>query len=265
LGDAYHQFTHDNKTEFPNEVNILERFNIYQEIVLGIIYRVFQPKLRPILWYAYSVFNLQMLYSVSLFATAWLLTGSWIPGVLTSVYFTALGIDMTRISFTIPLRESFALPFWALQNAIITYFFKKEVQNNFIYSALIGTTSFLFAVCWQFNQFVFLLQACALYGAGALDLVPIRKIKTCFNGLLLALGLTYISQFLNDMTIRALVVSFIPAAWFTLTYRLKKPKDGVVLSFIKLVLEIILTIAIAGGIQYVIKMLIQGMSCTEIS
>ena len=67
-----------------------------------------------------------MLYSVSLFATAWLLTGSWIPGVLTSVYFTALGIDMTRISFTIPLRESFALPFWALQNAIITYFFKKE-------------------------------------------------------------------------------------------------------------------------------------------
>ena len=35
---------------------------------------------------------------------------------------------------------------------------KKEVQNNFTYSALIGTTSFLFAVCWQFNQFVFLLQ-----------------------------------------------------------------------------------------------------------
>ena len=102
--------------------------------------------------------------------------------------------------------------------------------------------------------------ACALYGAGALDLVPIRKIKTCFNGLSLALGLTYISQFLNDMTIRALVVSFIPAAWFTLTYRLKKPKDGVVLSFIKLVLEIILTIAIAGGIQYVIKMLIKGMT-----
>ena len=81
-----------------------------------------------------KVFNLQMLYSASLFATAWLLTGSWIPGVLTSVYFTALGIDMTRISFTIPLRESFALPFWALQNAIITYFFKKEslkIYQNF--------------------------------------------------------------------------------------------------------------------------------------
>ena len=59
LGDAYHQFTHDNKTEFPNEVNILERFNIYQEIVLGIIYRVFQPKLRPILWYAYSGTNFE--------------------------------------------------------------------------------------------------------------------------------------------------------------------------------------------------------------
>ena len=62
LGDAYHQFTHDNKTEFPNEVNILERFNIYQEIVLGIIYRVFQPKLRPILWYAYSGMDLHAMF-----------------------------------------------------------------------------------------------------------------------------------------------------------------------------------------------------------
>ena len=99
LSDAFHQFVHDNKTEFPNEVNILERFNIYQEIVLGIIYRICQPSLRPILWYAYSgkfsrfsiglkpeiniyvyiyqgpkntkkifqVFNLQILYSFSLY------------------------------------------------------------------------------------------------------------------------------------------------------------------------------------------------------
>ena len=64
MGDAYHQFTHDNKTEFPNEVNILERFNIYQEIVLGIIYRVFQPKLRPILWYAYSGMGLQVIFMI---------------------------------------------------------------------------------------------------------------------------------------------------------------------------------------------------------
>ena len=136
------------------------------------------------------------------------------------------------------------------------------------YSPCAGNSINLFFFFKVLSDLIFtniMYLACALYGAGALDLVPIRKIKTCFNGLLLALGLTYISQFLNDMTIRALVVSFIPAAWFTLTYRLKKPKDGVVLSFIKLVLEIILTIAIAGGIQYVIKMLIQGMSCTEMS
>ena len=63
LGDAIHQFVHDNKTEFPNEVNILERFNIYQEIFLGIIYRVFRPSQVPILWYAYSgsdFFNFQV-------------------------------------------------------------------------------------------------------------------------------------------------------------------------------------------------------------
>jgi len=257
LGDAIHQFVHDNKTEFPNEVNILERFNIYQEIFLGIIYRVFRPSQVPILWYAYSVFNLQFLYSISLFATAWLLTDSWVPALLSQLYFSSLGMDMTRISFTIPLRESFALPFWAAQNAILTSYFSPGEKNNSLYTAVLALVSFLFAVCWQFNQFVFLLQACALYGTGALGLVPINKVKSVFAALLVALVFVYVSQFFNEMTIRALVVSFIPAAWITLTYRLRGPKDGVIAGFVKLALEIISTIGLAVCFQLVIKVFIK--------
>ena len=107
LSDAYHQFTHDNKTEFPNEVNILERFNIYQEIFLGVIYLTFQSfiKMRPIFFYTYSVFNLQMMYSFSIFSTAWLLVGNWLSAVPAVIFFTFARFDMTRVEFTVPLRE----------------------------------------------------------------------------------------------------------------------------------------------------------------
>ncbi len=35
-----HDLMHDNKTEHLRTINILERFNIYQEVILAILYRL---------------------------------------------------------------------------------------------------------------------------------------------------------------------------------------------------------------------------------
>ena len=96
-----------------------------------------------------------------------------------------------------------------------------------------------------------------------------RKVKTAYAALGFALAMTYILQFFNEMTPRALVVSFIPglqflatrwrflhvllAAWLMLCFRLKGAKDGALLSFVKLALEIVITIALAALFQLVIK------------
>merc|ERR1712048_88421 len=112
--------------------------------------------------------------------------------------------DMTRVEFTVPLRESFALPFWALQICILTLYFKPSTRHHRGYTAALCFASFCFAICWQFNQFVFLLQACALYGTGALELVPVRKIKTAYSALCFSLLMTYLLQFFNEMTPRSL-------------------------------------------------------------
>ena len=93
--------------------------------------------------------------------------------------------------------------------------------------------------------------------------------KSVFLSLLIALVFVYTSQFFNEMTIRALVVSFIPAAWITLTYRIKSQKDGVVMGFIKLALEIIVTIGLAVCFQLIIKQFTKGtyenlLSCSGI-
>ena len=43
--------------------------------------------------------------------------------------FFFLRADTTRISFTIPLRESFGFPFLFAQIAFINYFLKKDVSS----------------------------------------------------------------------------------------------------------------------------------------
>ena len=44
-------------------------------------------------------------------------------------FFFFLRADTTRISFTIPLRESFGFPFLFGQIAFINYFLKKDVSS----------------------------------------------------------------------------------------------------------------------------------------
>lgn len=44
-------------------------------------------------------------------------------------FFSFCSVDTTRISFTIPLRESFGFPVLFAQIALITFFFKKDVSS----------------------------------------------------------------------------------------------------------------------------------------
>ena len=63
--------------------------------------------MKPILFYTYTVFNLQMVYSLALYVTTWLMAGSWLAAVPTVVFFTFCRFDMTRVEFTVPLRERY--------------------------------------------------------------------------------------------------------------------------------------------------------------
>ena len=83
---------------------------------------------------AILVFNLQLIYSLSLYFTAWMLSGSWVCALPAPVFFTLARFDMTRVEFTVPLRESFALPFWALQLAILTKYFKQNTLHDVKYT-----------------------------------------------------------------------------------------------------------------------------------
>ncbi len=69
-----------------NCTSLIFRFNIYQEVFLAAIYKIYDFRLRPILFYTYSVFFLQGLYMSSLYLLSWSLSGSWLTGVLTAAF-----------------------------------------------------------------------------------------------------------------------------------------------------------------------------------
>ncbi|XP_060558912.1 probable C-mannosyltransferase DPY19L3 isoform X2 [Ruditapes philippinarum] len=223
ITQGLYELTHDNLTEHPSTINVLERMNIYQEVVLSIIYRIlpFKNFLEPVFFYINSVFALHGMLVCSLFVTAWMLSGSWLAGALAGCFYIFNRLDTTRVEYVIPLRESFSLPFLWLQIAAISYYFKPNIQRNVekFTIGLIMASTFLFSLFWQFNQFILLLQALALFGVWILDMVPAHKVRVVLLSQALSLLLVCVSQSINKMILGSLVMSFIPATFLLMYFK----------------------------------------------
>ncbi|KAM9624387.1 protein C-mannosyl-transferase DPY19L3 isoform 3-T9 [Morphnus guianensis] len=192
IQQGLHGLVYDNKTESVRTINILERMNVYQEVFLSILYRILpiQQYLEPVYFYIYTLFGLQAVYVIALYVTSWLLSGTWLSGLLAACWYVTNRIDTTRVEFTIPLRENWALPFFAVQIAAITYLLRthlQPVQERLTLMAVFIAT-FLFSLTWQFNQFMMLIQALALFILDCFDMLPTAKKNLKKGGLLNRLG-----------------------------------------------------------------------------
>ncbi|XP_057568761.1 probable C-mannosyltransferase DPY19L3 isoform X2 [Hippopotamus amphibius kiboko] len=179
LMQGFRGLIYDNKTESMRTINLLQRMNIYQEVFLSILYRVLpiQKYIEPVYFYIYTLFGLQAIYVTALYITSWLLSGTWLSGLLAAFWYVTNRIDTTRVEFTIPLRENWALPFFAIQIAAITYFLRPNLQplSQRLTLLAIFISTFLFSLTWQFNQFMMLMQALVLFILDSLDMLPAVK------------------------------------------------------------------------------------------
>ncbi|VDI68269.1 Hypothetical predicted protein [Mytilus galloprovincialis] len=223
ITDGLHQLTHDNVTEHPDTINILERMNIYQEVILSIMYRILPIKswVEPVYFYLNTVWGLHAMLIWALFATSWMLSGSWLAGILAACFYIFNKVDVTRVEYVVPLRESFSLPFLWVQIAAISFFFRPNLTlvKEKLCIWIIFVSTFLFALFWQFNQFIFLLQAFALFGVWVLDMIPPRKVRIVFYAQAASLILTSILQYVNLMIFGSLVMSFIPASLLLMYFK----------------------------------------------
>ncbi|XP_050932224.1 probable C-mannosyltransferase DPY19L3 isoform X2 [Lates calcarifer] len=208
---------HDNLTESKRTINLLQRMNIYQEVFLSVLYRLLpiQSYLEPVYFYIYTVFSLQAVYVIALYLTAWLLSGSWLAGTLTGVWYILNRVDTTRVEFTISLRENWSLPFLALQVTAITCYLRPQLtalQQVMVW--LMYVTTFCFCLTWQFNQFILLVQALIIYTLDCVDFLTTTQVTTLYLVQVSGLLSVWLLQFCNSMILGSLVLSFIVSALF---------------------------------------------------
>ncbi|KAH3739009.1 probable C-mannosyltransferase DPY19L3 [Dreissena polymorpha] len=223
ITQGLYELTHDNLTEHPSTINVLERMNIYQEVILSILYRILPIKrvLEPIFFYINSVFALHGMLVCALCITSWLLSGSWLAGALAGSLYIFNRLDTTRVEYVIPLRESFSLPFLWVQVAAISFYFKpnlSKTKEKFGIGMILPAT-FAFCLCWQFNQFIMLLQALSLFGVWILDMVPAYKVRVVLGCEVVSLLAVCVLQNVNTMILGSLVMSFIPATFLLMYIR----------------------------------------------
>ncbi|KAL3066039.1 hypothetical protein OYC64_016056 [Pagothenia borchgrevinki] len=209
---------HDNLTESKRTINLLQRMNIYQEVFLSVLYRLLpiQSYLEPVYFYIYTVFSLQAVYVIALYLTAWLLSGSWLAGTLTGVWYILNRVDTTRVEFTISLRENWSMPFLALQVTAITCYLRPQLTDlqQKVMVWLMYVTTFCFCLTWQFNQFILLVQALIIYSLDCLDFLTTTQVTTLYLVQVSSLLSVWLLQFCNSMILGSLVLSFIVAALF---------------------------------------------------
>ncbi|XP_035749507.1 probable C-mannosyltransferase DPY19L3 isoform X4 [Egretta garzetta] len=248
IQQGLHGLVYDNKTESVRTINILERMNVYQEVFLSILYRILpiQQYLEPVYFYIYTLFGLQAVYVIALYVTSWLLSGTWLSGLLAACWYITNRIDTTRVEFTIPLRENWALPFFAVQIAAITYLLRPHLQpvQERLTLMTVFIATFLFSLTWQFNQFMMLIQALALFILDYFDMLPTAKVMWLYIIQISGLLLVCVLQFFNSMILGSLLISFNASVLIARTMQKNLKKGGLLNRLGKLILHVLLVLCL---------------------
>ncbi|XP_023374019.1 probable C-mannosyltransferase DPY19L4 [Otolemur garnettii] len=126
-----YELTHNNKTVSLKTINAVQHMSVYPELIASVLYQATGSNevIEPVYFYIGIVFGLQGIYVTALFVTSWLMSGTWLAGMLTVAWFIINRVDTTRIEYSIPLRENWALPYFACQVAALTGFLKSNLNT----------------------------------------------------------------------------------------------------------------------------------------
>ena len=236
FGQGLQSIVQCNLTEYPDTVNVLRRFNLQPELILGASFRVFDwfTKLNKIrtkdcyqinrgqgmppvescegmgdiaFFYVYPIFWLNGLMMSVLFILGAYLSDNLLGGFLVVLsYFFNHG-EATRVMWTPPLRESFSFPFLIMQILALTFILRSK-RPSWKHGCLLSVVTLCFMLPWQFAQFALLTQCCALFGLYILKFIDAKKVSVITSGLLVAHGFNILFQCGNTL----LISSFFMAA-----------------------------------------------------
>ncbi|XP_022357872.1 probable C-mannosyltransferase DPY19L4 isoform X3 [Enhydra lutris kenyoni] len=162
-----YELTHNNKTVSLKTINAVQQMSLYPELIASVLYQATGSNeiIEPVYFYIGIVFGLQGIYVTALFVTSWLMSGTWLAGMLTVAWFIINRVDTTRIEYSIPLRENWALPYFACQIAALTGYLKSNLNTygeRFCY-LLMSASTYTFMMMWEYSHYLLFLQAISLF------------------------------------------------------------------------------------------------------
>jgi len=241
--DGLHQIVFDNVTEFPATINVLKRFNLWPELVVGVAYRTLASvakmcdvKLKecwninrgdtmppavscvgigdPHHFYVHSVYLFNGVMMSVVFLYGWYLSGCTIMGGLICVAFYFFNhTEATRVMWTPPLRESFSFPFLIAELLAVTCMIKAEKPTYKTHVLSISVSAFLFMLPWQFAQFALLTQTACVFALYILEFIGSWKMNILLHGQIFALLANFAFQCGNEMLLTSFYASSLLAVF----------------------------------------------------
>ncbi|XP_032391788.1 probable C-mannosyltransferase DPY19L4 isoform X1 [Etheostoma spectabile] len=257
---GFYELTIDNRTVSGQTINAVERLSLYPELITSYIYRVTdsQDFVEPIYFYVGAVFGLQAVYVTALFVCSWVMSGTWVAGMLAVAWYVINRPDTTKVDFAIPLRDNWALPYFSCQVAALTGFLSNNISSAtemFCYLTMSATT-FTFLLVWEHSHYVLFIQALCLFLLDSFDLVPPRKMADIHKVYLSSLFPVYLCQFQNPALLSSPLLGLLIGSVLARYFQQKMKKGPFVARLMKLFLHFHLVFTTAITFSYLVKKLI---------
>jgi len=185
LAEGLAKLLADKRSEAPDTVNALHKFNVLPEFGVVMVQRFLGIAMSPYTFYIWMIILATGLGVFALSITAWLLGGSVFCSAASVLMYFSLchspsmqaGTRLGTSGFA--LREFWGVPAMLAQNAwLIGYLNTPNHDSRWASGLLLAFAAFtcVFELCWQFAPFVLLLQLLSLLGAYILACLPRQQL-----------------------------------------------------------------------------------------
>jgi len=207
LSEGVGRLLRDDRSEAPDQVNALHKFNVAPELFVASLHRLAGVAMSPYAFYVWSVVAFGGLGVVAMALTASLVGGSVLCGLAAGSLFFSLCYSPSLQAGTrfggssLALREFWGVPALFLQNAVLVLAVSSPDAGRPPYLVLlvyVACTS-LFELCWQFAPFVLLLQMLSLLGTHVVLMLPRRRLGEVALAAVMATLLALVVSFGNRM------------------------------------------------------------------
>ncbi|XP_018079373.1 probable C-mannosyltransferase DPY19L4 isoform X2 [Xenopus laevis] len=250
------ELAYNNRTVPLKTINAVQQMTLYPELIASALYQMFggQGVVEPVYFYIGILFGLQGIYVSALFVTSWIMSGTWLAGMLTVAWFIINRTDTTRIDHSIPLRENWALPYFACQVAALTGFLK----NNISLSAeklcylFMSASTYVFIMMWEYSHYLLFLQALALCLLDGLSLVPKEKVQDVHKMYIFSVLVAYLFQFENYAMLTSPLLSLVIGSMIAKSLQISM-KTGTFRAKVMKIMYFYLAFTIAVSLHFLIR------------